>query len=190
MPLSWLAALGLVPTLTRRLRRFEPAGLALTGGALAAWFGWVAWLPFSPTFRSLDFPFRPVDLLDYGWYLAGAAWAVAADGAAARKAWEEERPVSTPALLAWALAPGVGLVRLQHRVEGRAWLLGSAVAMFFLRGTGYTPVEFAYSASNAGQLPRPTPRSDFTVFAALLVLGWLASVGATFWVRNRDSGAR
>ena len=81
-PLAWLAALGLVPALSRRLRRLEPAGLALSGVALAAWFGWITWLTFTPAFRSLHFPFLPVDLLDYGWYLAVAAWAIAVDGAA------------------------------------------------------------------------------------------------------------
>jgi hypothetical protein len=186
-PLSWLVALGLAPTLARRLRRFEAAGLALSGAALASWFGWITWLTVSPAFRSLDFPFRPVDLLDYGWYAALAAWAVAADGAAARAAWEHDGRVSTPALLAWALAPGAGLVRLEHRVGGRLWLLGTAIALFFLRGTGYSPTEFAYWASNAGQLPRVTSRGDFTVFAALVVLVWLASVLATFWVRRRDA---
>jgi hypothetical protein len=189
-PVSWLAVLGLVPTLARRLRRYEPAGLALAGGALAAWFAWITWLGVSPSFGSLGFPFRPVDLLDYGWYLAVAAWAIAAQGAAARAAWDSEGPVSAPRLVAWALAPGAGLVRLEHRVEGALWLLGTAAAVFFFRGTGYSAVEFAYSAANGGQLPQAGPRNDFTAFAALLAAVWLASVGATFWVRRRDVRAQ
>src|SRR5438309_521227 len=183
-PLAWLTVVGLVPTLTRRLGRFEGPGLALSGAALVAWFAWISWLPSSPAFQPLGFPFRPVDMLDYGWYLAVAAWAIAAEGAASRAAWEQEGPVSSRALLAWALVPGMGLVRLQHRGAGRLWLLGSAAAMFFLHGTGYTPAQFAYSASNAGQLPQPTPRGDFTVFAALVVVVWLASIGVTLRARR------
>jgi hypothetical protein len=189
VPLCWLAVLGLVPTLTRRLRSLEPVGLAVSAVALATWFGWITWLTFSPAFRSLGFPFLPVDLLDYGWYLAVAAWAIAADGSAGRAAWSHEGRVSTPVLLSWAMAPGAGLVRLEHRAEGRCWLLGIAVAAFFVRATGYSPVEFAYSASNAGQLPRAAPRNDFAILAGLLILVWVASVAATFRVRRRDSTA-
>jgi hypothetical protein len=189
-PTSWLVLLGLVPTLTRRILRYEPAGLALAGAALAAWFGWIAWLGASPAFRSLGFPFRAVDLLDYGWYLAVAAWAIAADGAAARAAWQREGRVSALAVFAWALAPGAGLVRLDHQVQGRLWLLGTAAAAFFLRGTGYSAAEFAYSASNAGQLPRVSPRNDFTAFAALLALVWLASIAVTLRVHRHDSRAQ
>jgi hypothetical protein len=188
-PMSWLALLGLVPALTRRLRRLEPVGLAVSAVALAAWLGWITWLAFSPAFRSLGFPFRPVDLLDYGWYLAVAAWAIAADGAAGRAAWEHEGRVSTSVLLSWAVAPGAGLVRLEHRAQGRVWLVAVAAAVFFVRGTAYTPVEFAYSASNAGQLPRAAPRNDFAVFAGVLVLVWLASIAATFRVHRRESAA-
>jgi hypothetical protein len=189
-PAAWLTVLGLVPTLSRRLRRYRPRGLALAGAALAAWFAWITWLGVSPSFWALGFPFRPVDLLDNGWYLAVAAWATAADGAAARAAWLNEGLIPTPRLLAWALSPGAGLVRLDHRVEGRLWLLATAVAVFFLRGTGYSPAEFAYSASNAGQLPRASPRNDFTFFAVLLALVWLASIAATYRARRRAAAAQ
>jgi len=186
-PLAWLAALGLVPALSRRLRRLEPAGLALSGVALAAWFGWITWLTFTPAFRSLHFPFLPVDLLDYGWYLAVAAWAIAVDGAAVRAAREHDGRASAPVLLAWALSPGAGLVRLEHRTGGRLWLLATAVAVFFLRGTSYSPIEFAYWVGIAGQLPSVTSRNDFEVFAALTVLVWLGSIAAAFWVRRHDA---
>jgi hypothetical protein len=189
-PLSWLAALGLVPAVTRRLRRHESVGLAFSAVALAAWLGWTTWLAFSPAFRSLGFPFLPVDLLGDGWYLAVAAWAIAVDGAAARAAWEHDGRVSTPVLLSWAMAPGAGLVRLEHRVGGRFWLLGVAAAVFLLRGTGYSPVEFAYWSSIGGRLPPVAPRNDFTVLAGVLVIVWLASVAVTFWVRRRDSNAQ
>ena len=81
-PLPWITLLALVPSLSRRLARWEGVSLAVSGAGLAAWLGWSAWLLFTPAFSRLHFPFQPLDLVGIGWYLALGAWVVAVDGAA------------------------------------------------------------------------------------------------------------
>jgi hypothetical protein len=188
-PLAWVAVLGLVPSLTRRLSRWEGTGLAITGIGLGAWLAWTTWLLFTAEFARLDFPFQPLDLIGIGWYLALAAWVVAVDGAAARRGWEvsgEGRPTS---VLPWAVVPGAGLVRLARPALGRVYLAATALGVFLLRLTAYTPAYFAYNANNH-KLPNSPPRTDALVLAAVLGALWLASVAHTLMAARSSEPSR
>jgi hypothetical protein len=177
-PLAWVGLLALAPSLSRRLRRWEGFGLAVSGLALAGWLAWAGWLLVTPGFSRLHFPFQPLDLVGVGWYLGLAAWVVAVDGAAGRRGWELSGGGGPFAVLPWAAVPGAGLVRLARPALGRVYLLAAAFLVFLLRLTAYTPAEFAYNA-DGNRLPNPVPRTDALALAALLALFWLATIAHT-----------
>jgi hypothetical protein len=174
LPLAWLAALGLIPALTRRLAPWEGVGLAVSGASLGAWLGWLAWLLFTPDFARLHFPFVPLDLTGVGWYLGLAAWVVAVESAASRTAWQRSGEGGKARLLGWALVPGAALLRIGRTALGRAYLLAAALLVFFLRLSAYTPNDFAYYATS-NRLPPSHARTDTLVLTALLAAIWLAS---------------
>jgi hypothetical protein len=188
-PLPWITLLALVPSLSRRLARWEGVGLAVSGAGLAAWLGWSAWLLFTPAFSRLHFPFQPLDLVGIGWYLALATWVVAVDGAAARRGWERSGEAGRYDVLPWAVVPGAGFLRLARPALGRVYLLAAALMVFLLRLTAYTPADFAYNATN-NKLPDPAPRTDALVLAAVLALFWLATVVHTLRAARPPEPAR
>jgi hypothetical protein len=175
VPLALLAALGLVPSLARRLARWEGVGLAVTGASLAAWLAWLASLLLTPDFARFHFPFVPLDLVGVGWYLVLAAWAVAVESAASRTAWRTSGKGGKVRLLGWAMVPGAALLRIGRTAHGRAYLLAAAFLVFLLRLSAYTPNDFAYYATS-NRLPPDAARTDTFVLAALLAAIWLASI--------------
>lgn len=191
-PAAWffIAAL-IVGTLVGR-PRLRGVALAVAGTALAAWVAWLGHLLLTPEVTRLRFPFQVVDLLAVGWYLAAITFLVAAEGEAARRSADDTAPPRLSELLAWALLPGLGLVRLGRRATGLAWLGAGGVVGFLLWLSAYGQDQFLYwsTFSYTVLLPPARSRGDVTALLWLLALLLVTSFLSTLWAARRERQPR
>jgi len=172
-PLAWVVALGLLLSVMESARPYHGQALAAAGLALTAWVGWASWLVTTHDFTSLHFSFMPVDLLSTGWYAGLIGFIVAVDGFASSRAHD---PKQGRARDVWplALVPGMGLVRLGFAARGRAWLIGSLLAIAFIGISAVNDSEFAYWA-HYNTTPPDRGRLDVVIGAAALGIIFLGS---------------
>lgn len=174
-PLGWLAAIGLLLSVTQTARPYHGWGLAAAGLALLAWLGWASWLLTTRPFTSLHFSLMPVDILSTGWYAGLIGFAIAVDGFAARRAREPE-PAQAGAVWPLAPVPGLGLVRLGFVGRGRAWLAAAVLAVAFIGISAVNDSELAYWA-HYNTTPPDRGRMDVVLggaaFGVILVASWV-----------------
>lgn len=175
-PLALVVVTALVIVRVPRLRRYRAPAIVVAGIGLVAWIAWVSAQLLTPTFRNTGFPFLPVDLLGEGWSIALLAFIVTVDGLAVEAS--DEQPARPGQVWAFALVPGMGLVRMAYTARGRLWLAAIAFAVFLLQANGIDWAEFQYYGS-LGSLPEPRPRGAVLIPLALGATLWLASLWDT-----------
>lgn len=176
-PIAWLVVLAAgLPFLARR-RRWTLAGLAVSGLALAGWLAWQAFQLTRPEFRSLAFPFLPIDLLGTGWYAALIGSVIVVDALAAGDAQNDVTPTSKEV---WPLAivPGMGIARLGLVARGRAWLLAAVFLVVLIQADAYDPQQFAFFGASGG-LPEARTRLPAAAIFVVLLLLYAASLWDT-----------
>lgn len=177
-PPAVIAVIALLLVRIPRLRPIAWPAILLAALALLAWLGWVVAQLFTPAFRNSGFPFLPIDLIGEGWYIALAAFALTIDGMAVEAA-SDERPALSRHVWAYAIVPGLGLVRLQYPIRGRIWLLAFTFCVLLIQANAVSSSEFQYFGSFLG-LPESRPRGAVFIPSVLALLAGLGSLWDTW----------
>jgi len=176
-PIAWIIVLGAgLPFLARRRRWLFP-GLVVSGAALTEWLAWVALQLTRPEFRSLAFPFLPIDLLGAGWYAALAACVIVVDALATDQASDDRAPTASD-VWPFAIVPGLGIARMGLVARGRAWLAAAVLLAVLIQADAYEPQQFSFFGAS-GSLPEARTRLPAAVIFGALVLLYLVSLWDT-----------
>jgi hypothetical protein len=177
-PAALVVLLALIVARLPFRRGLAAPALLVAGLGLVGWVVWAIAQLVGPGFRHTGFPFLPIDLIGEGWYVALVAFVVSVDGLAVEAA-AADRPVRAGDVWAFALVPGMGLVRMQYVGRGRLWAIAVGFSLALLQANAVGAEEFQYYEALGRSLPEPRQRAAALIPLALGLAIWLASLRDT-----------